>query len=250
MKHKILLLILCISLISIASASAPSIGDYEIYEDIELKQTCVINGTFCDSCNISSVDYPNGTILISDIGMTKRAGDFNYTLDGSYTDASGTYRVNGFCDYGDDVRKNWVYNFRVSKLRGELSTSESITYIIVFIIGFIVFIGLLIMGIYLPGSNKRDEMTGYIIAVRNIKYLKLVCLGFAYIISLTISYFAYTLSYAYLDFQFLTSLFKFLFYFEAIATLPLFILFTYLTISNLIRDSQVKDLLLRGLRVK
>ena len=85
-----------------------------IYNEIELKQTCVINGTFCDSCNISSVDYPNGSRIISDIAMTKRISDFNYTLNENLVNVIGRYRVNGYCDYGSDVRRTWVYYLDVT----------------------------------------------------------------------------------------------------------------------------------------
>jgi len=57
------------------------------------------------------VDYPNGSIAVSDEGMTKRTGDFNFSLIPNNTGAIGRYRVNGFCDFGDDVRKTWVYYF-------------------------------------------------------------------------------------------------------------------------------------------
>ena len=112
--NKLTLLVLFVGLIGIASASAPFLGYFKLGEEIELKQTCAINGTFCDSCNITSVDYPNGSMAVSNIKMTKRNGDFNYTLSGDYIDAVGEYRVNGFCDYGDDVRKTWVYTFETT----------------------------------------------------------------------------------------------------------------------------------------
>ena len=109
-KKNIGLFIFLFLALPLISSSVPSLGYFEHGEDIELKQTCTINGTFCDLCNISSVDYPNGNRILTDISMTKRAGDFNYTLDGTYTeDTTGMYKVNGYCKFGDDVIKNWVY---------------------------------------------------------------------------------------------------------------------------------------------
>lgn len=111
---KIYLTFALVFLIGIVSASSPTLGTFRVGSNIELKQTCTINGTFCDLCNITSVDYPNGTIIVNDVEMTKRVGDFNYSLVASNTMIIGTYRVNGYCDYGSDVRKTWVYTFEVT----------------------------------------------------------------------------------------------------------------------------------------
>jgi len=127
-----------ILLIGIVSASAPNLGVFQIDREIELKQTCTINGTFCDLCNISSVDYPNGSIVVSDISMTKRnAGDFNYTLIGASVSTLGKYRVSGFCDYGSDVRKTWVYYFDVTYTGEKVSLSNGIIVIAFLILAII-----------------------------------------------------------------------------------------------------------------
>lgn len=216
---------------------------------IDLQFTCTLNNEIPSASavfNITITDR-NGNKLVDNQRATAQGqGSFNYTATFNKTE---TYKVQMFCTDGTYSFSDEGY-YIITPLGGELSTAKATTYIIVFVIGLIILTGFLIMGIYLPIGNKRDEMTGYIIAVRNIKYLKLLFLAFAYLTALVISYFAYTLSYSYLDFDFLTNLFRLLFYVEATAVLPLFILFVYLTITNLIKDSQIKELLSRGLRAK
>lgn len=114
MKYKLTLLLFALFFVSMVSASMPELGVFKLNSDIELKQTCSINATFCDNCNISSIDYPNGSIMLSNVQMTKRIGDFNYTISGANISSVGEYRVNGYCRVEPDVMKNWVYWFEVT----------------------------------------------------------------------------------------------------------------------------------------
>jgi|TARA_Y100000034_G_scaffold105834_1_gene133483 lysylphosphatidylglycerol synthetase-like protein (DUF2156 family) len=123
---KLLLIFGVLFMLSLVSAAAPSLGVFKVNQDIELRQTCTINGTFCDLCNISSVDYPNGSRIISDVVLTKRAGDFNYTLNSTYVTDLGVYKNNGYCKYGSDVIKNWVYYFEVTNTGEKVSGTNTI----------------------------------------------------------------------------------------------------------------------------
>jgi hypothetical protein len=138
------MLVICVGLVS---ASVKTLGTFQRGTDIELRQTCTINGTFCDYCNISSFDYPNGTRAISDVEMTRRTGDFNYTVNSSTTNTSGSYKVNGYCGFGDDVIKNFVYWVNINPLGIEPTEqrTESITRSVYFIfgIGIILFVSFL-----------------------------------------------------------------------------------------------------------
>ena len=154
MQKKLTLILFLFMFIPLVSSSIPSLGYFEHGGDIELKQTCTINGSFCDICNISSVDYPNGTRIISDVIMTKRHADFNYSLNGVYTeDITGTYKVNGYCTFGDDVIKNWVYFLDIT-INGK-EPPEGIT-IIIFVILFLILLAML-TGLILYTSGKFVE---------------------------------------------------------------------------------------------
>lgn len=127
MNKKVLLMLVLSSflLLTLVNAAIPNLGIFKTDDSIELIQSCVINGTFCTSCNISSVDYPNGTRAVKNIVMTKRTGDFNYTLLPEFTDDLGTYRVNGYCHY-QNVLKNWAYYFDVTLTGERVSGSSTI----------------------------------------------------------------------------------------------------------------------------
>jgi hypothetical protein len=245
MKNKLILtLIVSMFLISLVSANQiATLGTFKQNECIELKQSCAD----CSYVNFSRVSYPDGTRAMNNTVATKDGSIFN--LEFCNTDQLGTYIVEGIGDVeGTDTV--FAYDFEVSHTGKELTSAKATSYAIIIIISVLIFVGLLWIGLALPSGNKTDEFTGYVIAIRNLKYLKYVLLGFSYINLLWISYFSWMITYAYLDFEFLSNIFRFMFTFLVILTLPLFILFAWITISNLVKDSQVADALMRGLRVK
>lgn len=168
---KLFFLFVLVFLVGLVSASAPKLGTFKQNNEIELIQTCTINGTFCDSCNITSIDYPNGTRIISDIEMTKRNGDFNYTLTDNYTTVLGNYKVNGYCDYGSDVKKAWVYYFEVTPTGKTASTGDSILYSLFSIILFGIIFTLSFFVFTMPTRNERDEQ-GFEFKIIRLKYIR------------------------------------------------------------------------------
>lgn len=243
---KLILILMFIYLIGIGSAD---IETYKANTQTNLQFTCTLNDAIPSETatfNITITDREGNKVVDNQLAEAQGSGSFNYTVTFNKTEL---YKVQMFCTDGIySYSGEGFYN--ITPLGGELTSAKTTIYIIIFIISLIIFIGLLLIGIYLPIENNRNEMTGYIFAINNLKYLKLVCLGLAYLVALLIAYFSYTLSYSYLDFGFLTSIFRALFYAETIALFPLFILFSYVLIANLIRDSKIKDMLMRGLRIR
>ena len=210
--------------------------------------TFSITSNNATGCNLTLINTPTDIIIINQVG-TKTSQTFNFSIDSGNYSEQGDYCHQIECfdgsnyNTGDECRS-------VSLLGKELTTSKAISYFVIFIISILVFMGLLLLGIYLPEGNKKDELTGYILAISNLKYLKYVILGFSYLTLLWLSYFSWMVVYAYLDFNFLSNIFRFMFTFLAVLTFPLFILFCYLTIANLIRDSKVGESLSYGLQIK
>jgi hypothetical protein len=202
----------------------------------------------CDDCswvNLTSIKYPNGTIETFNLYMTKKNQNFNYTFCNTTLAGGYTYTVAG--DKGG-VYSTEVIEFTVSPSGTILSSAQSTTYILIFVISLLIFIGLIIVGLYLPAHNESDEMTGYILAVSNIKYVKFVCLGLAYGVAMLLAYLSWMLSFSFLpEMEFIATMFKFLFYTMAIVALPAFIFLIYLMIANWNRDTQISELLSRGL---
>lgn len=149
----VLLGIVLLSLIPLITAEVQTLGYFEVGEEIELKQI----GDDYTSCNITSVSYPNSTTIVSDVVMTKRGDEYNYTLSSSYTDVIGKYVVNGICD--NDV---WAYDFYVTPSGSDdinagegISLSLAIFSILAIGILFFIFsfkINFIPMKIFLMGS--------------------------------------------------------------------------------------------------
>lgn len=172
MKKILLTLLIGIFLIGLASASISNIGTFKQDQCIELIQTC----PDCTYNNISRVLYPNSSVALSNVAMTKEDTYYNYTF--CNTSIIGTYTVNGFGDLGG-TKTSWNYNFEVTETGFILETSESILYIIILIITLILFLGFLFLAIKLPYSNKIND-DGSITRITRAKYLKLLSIWFAY----------------------------------------------------------------------
>lgn len=196
--------------------------------------------------NLISLKLPNGTIENINKAMTNNEQSFNFSYIPSL---SGEY---SFTTCGDPNGRNICDSdsFQVTHTGKELQQSQSTIYITIVFLLLLMFIGFIVMGIKLPYNNNRDELSGYILSVNNLKYLKQLMFAFSYLTLLVLSYMSWMLSYAYLDFNFITSLSKFVFYFLVALVLPLFILYVYLNIANFIRDQKLKDFLERGLSVR
>lgn len=242
-NKKILLGLLIIFSLSMISATQQTLGTFKQNECVNLIQICAN----CTYVNISSIVIsPLSTQISGEVSMEKLGTLYNYTF--CSTSQLGEYIVNGFGDE-NGVITVWSYNLFITSTGSDLTTSKAITYLFIFTFSIFLFLGLIYLGIGLPSDNKRDKMSGYILAVSNLKYLKFLCIGLAYAFAIFIAYFSWMISYAYLDMPFLSSILQFVFYALAILTLPLFILGVYLTIANLVRDSKISEALSRGFQV-
>lgn len=89
MKKLILTLMLGIFLVSLVSAS--DLGTFKKGECIELYQLC----DNCTYVNLSSVTYPNSTILNLNEAMTENGVDYNYTFCSTNVEGDMSYKVCG-----------------------------------------------------------------------------------------------------------------------------------------------------------
>ncbi len=140
MRKIILLIMLVMFLINFVPAqdiSETTLGTYKTATEIELVQICNNATALCDSCNVTSVKYPNSSIILSNGAMTSSNNEFNLTLTTTQTIPLGEYIVSGFCISGDE-RKVWSYNLFVNNSGRELTTSQGIIYVI-FLLGCAIF---------------------------------------------------------------------------------------------------------------
>lgn len=225
------------------SAEQITLGIFKVEDCVKLIQNC---GN-CSFVNITSVLYPNSTSALSQVSLTKIGTIYNHTF--CSTSALGTYIVNGFGD-PDGFTTPFTYDFIINPLGKNLTNSQAILYFLIFTIALIFFVICISLGIYIPSGNKRDEMTGYVIAVENTKYVKVFLLCLSYITFTIMIYFAWIISYGYLDLDFLGRIFNFLFYGLIALILPLFIVGVFVIISNVVKDSKINYALTRGFKIK
>jgi hypothetical protein len=99
---------LIIIIINSASGEIENFGNFQKDNCITLRQTC----SNCTYTNISSVLYPNATLSISEVPMTKIGTDYNYSY--CKTNTIGQYIVNGYSNV-DGIKTVWAYNFYVTE---------------------------------------------------------------------------------------------------------------------------------------
>jgi hypothetical protein len=221
---------------------------YIVGKENNLQFTCTLDGAIPSSGNFNiSIYSPNGTRLLNNQPTTSQgSGSFNYSY---IFNEIGIYKIKMFCSDGTNSFSDEGF-YNINPTGKELTIAKSIAYGGIVIISILIFGGLLYMGLSLPSGNKRDEMSGYILAVSNLKYLKYLFLCLSYLMALVIVYFFYEFSYSYLDLQVMTTILNFIFKTMLVLIVPLFILFVYLCIANIIRDNEIGDYLMRGLRIK
>lgn len=238
----ILTLFLLIIVMSFASADQ-SIPPVKVGNCAQLIQTCA-NCTFV---NTTGVHYPNLSVTYTNIAMTKNINVYNYTFCGN--DILGTYVYDTFGD-PDGNKVSASVSYEVTTTGQLLNSSKAVLYIVILFIALLLMALFITLGLMISGDNKRDEMTGYILAVSNVKYIKLFSWALAYLCLMLILRFGYIISYSFLDMDFIANLFNFTFYASVAALFPLFILFVYIVGANAVRDSKIGDALLGGLRIR
>jgi hypothetical protein len=232
-----------VSLLGIINAEQQNLGNFKRDTCVMLIQTC----SNCTFVNLTSLISPTSDTILSNVEMTKDGTNYNYSFCNN--SQIGEYIYNTIGDPDGSIITQPV-GYTISGIGQNLSTSKALSYGLIFFFAFLIFVGLLVLGIFLPYNNSSDAMTGYVIATSNLKYLKLVFLGLAFIMSTFLSYFIWMIGYSYLDMDFFSNIMRFIFNIHIALMLPLFILFVYLTISNLVRDSKISEMLTRGFKVR
>lgn len=227
-----------------SDAQIQNLGVFKTQSCITLKQTCAN----CSFINFSLSIPPNQSVILVNQSMGKETPNL-WIYQFCNTSQNGEYIYDTYGDPDGSIVTSSVL-FVVNPIGKILTTAQAGLYFLIFITSLLAFVFCLIAGIYLPSGNKRNEMTGYVIAVSNLKYVKYFMISVSYLILILIFYFGYIISWGYLDIDFLGSLFYFAFYFLMALLLPLFIVTVYVVIANAVRDQKVREFLSRGLKVR
>lgn len=140
MSNKKILTILFLSLFLISFVFASDIKTIKQNEEATLYQMC----SNCTYVNITSIKYPNSSVLIIGEGMNKSGEDYTYSF--SDTSNVGNYYYN-VCGDKDGISKCEVISFEVTATGYSQSTSQGIgsfgylllIIILMFVFGYIGF---------------------------------------------------------------------------------------------------------------
>jgi len=137
--NKFFLSVFCLMFI-LTFVSADSIGDgYKVDEEMQITNYC--QAGVCTYMNLSSVEYPNGTMVYLNAAMTQNGQTFNYSFT---PDQVGTYY---FVTCGDSSVSVCDKDYFICTYNGEVNNDVAI-YIIL-----LIFMSSLIFGYYRLSSN-------------------------------------------------------------------------------------------------
>ena len=132
-------------------ASAVSLGTYKQNECVNLIQTC----SNCTYANITSIMYPNSSIALSNVQMTKIGTYFYYNF--CNTSFNGNYIVTGDGN-PDGTFDVWNYDFTITST-GKEFTGMMVSIYIFFLLACLVVI---VFSVRLTNNNsmQKDELSG------------------------------------------------------------------------------------------
>lgn len=107
MKTKLLWILFALMILPLVNAEVQTLGTFKYGDCIILKQTC----SNCTYNNITSILYPNSSLAVVNVAMTKSGTEYNYTF--CNTTELGNYIVNGFGDLNGVVTV-WAYDFNIT----------------------------------------------------------------------------------------------------------------------------------------
>lgn len=150
--------------------AAGFMGNFQQNSNITLTQTCPT----CTFLNITVTD-PTSLVLFNNTPMTFSDNLFSFGPNSSITQVIGTYFVQGTSNLDNPFKACYT----VTNISTQITTPESIIYIILTIGVFMLFIFTFWAGIGLPARNRRNELNR-VIGVEFMKYPKLGCLFLSY----------------------------------------------------------------------
>jgi len=103
MKKIILMMVLGMFLLTLVVAS--SLGDVKQFDCIDLYQSC----PSCSYVNLTAIKYPNTTIWVTDLEMTKTGTEYNYTFCDTGTEGEYFYTIKGDKD-GTETSETISFN--------------------------------------------------------------------------------------------------------------------------------------------
>jgi len=235
---RLIFLVLVLALVPLVSSEIATLGNFVTGESVNLVQTC----DNCTFVNMTKIQLPNSTILTINEAMQRTGADYNYTF--KTTSTVGEYQATT-CGDVDGTLTCVVYNFFVTRTGTDIGTGQSILYVILLVIFVIMFFGFMFWTITLPSKNERN-FDGEITSINWKKYAKWGSAGMSYLLAVAIVFFAWNLTYAFLNFDGMALFLRFLYTLLLGLALPIGILGLIYLLVIFYGDKKVQKMLERG----
>jgi len=244
-KQIIIVIILVLAVIGgISLVNGESIGEFQLNEDVQIFQTC----NNCTTCNFTRVMGLNNRTLFTNVSAIKDGTYYYFNIDADNFTRVGDYTYCYSCGNSADIETGCL-DFTVTYTGGDLTLQMSILYIssIIFLI-FLFVLVILFIGT-LPSKDRMDE-EGTILQINQLKHLRPVMWGIAWVLILVMLFVISNITIAYLPTFMLGDLFfnfyTILFWMTIVAT-PLWFIWIF---TNVFRDREFKRMIERGVDMK
>lgn len=242
MKIKMLiLLVLALAMLSIVKADSASLPAIMQGQCMPLVEYCAN----CTSVNFTTISYPNQTVQTLNYLSSLQSQDTYVNNSFCNTGTLGTYIYSAVGDPNGVIVSQSVS--RDVTLTGyEFTTQQGILYGVLFLFACCCFALLMYGSFAIEWGNERSQETGFMIGINWMKYAKIFCIAFSYLSFMIITYTVFILSSAYLNLNFVSSLFQSLFYTEVWLILPIACIIIIITIARLINDIKLDKMINGG----
>lgn len=246
MNYKIFLFILILAIMPSLSQAALE-ADFISRERVQFNITipCNLDGNFCTAsvvCN-ASLQNPDSSFILNNQLVNVTGNYIIIAVNGTTSTNRGDHIGNVICaDSATGLNASTSFIYRITATGEELTTSQGIIYLLVLGVSLLAFGGILFAAFRLPWVNIRDEESR-IISVNDFKYLKVFCWWMAFMFLIWINWLMYNISFAYLNFNVASNIFKVLNTFFLGMILPVFVFFVMVFFIKFVEDQKlIKDI--------
>lgn len=239
MRKLFLILFIGMFFISISSAS---LGTFRQGYCISLYQ-------YCDDCsyvNLTSMQYPNGTILIINEVMTKQDVDYNYTFCDTNTLGDYYYVVKG--DAGGEVSTERL-SFEVTGGGSTPTTAQALMYGIILFVLLLLFGGSFIWFNNIEWGNYTNS-EGVIVEVTYNRAKKTALFFLSYIFMLLLLFVGKSMAENFMFIDDTPVFFEVFFTILLVSIAPVLIAVTAIIILTTIADNKLQEAIFRGLEIR
>lgn len=223
---------------------------YQQDKSLDIRHSVRIGGapTSAASCNIT-VFSPNKTVLVSfqPMSFSSTAQTYNYTVPSANVSQFGEYCYDVTC-VASPLNQTDSFCIQVNPIGANSSVQESLIYIAMMIFIGILFCVCFYYGFMIPFSNTRNEYQE-IIDINWKKYLKMFCIGMAYLLLVVEIYFVWNLSFGYLYLRSLSEFFRTVYVILFSLSWGIIPLIVIICIVKLFSDRNVQNLINKGIPV-